>query len=403
MTGTIESTTGRPRRARQALALAALGAMLVGLSVVSLAGARDAKVLGKTKHTPNPDCPTDTQRHPCEGVGSVTGFPLVAGGEKRPMKVPENGKLVAWAIDLSRPKKSQRDFFGDLFKSEKLGKKPTARIAVIKHMKRHDYKLLRQSPVVNLSGALGRKQLFTLDKPLRIRKGQVVALTVPTWASNFASHIHRNKNRWRASRSRRNCAPSSGDEIDVQAIRAQEQAPAEGRLGARLRLRLHRGATPVLGLLRPRLTRPADRPRSPPGAQQASGCLSQRRSNRSAGLPGGGGMSLCAVSSPDDPPPPVEPLVPPPALVPPVPLPPLVEVSWCSQSWWTTSSWWSSEGLSRALRRGRAGGRRGGGLRSVVVPAAAGQRQSHRQRQGGERCERPAHEPPSSAGWRSPQ
>jgi hypothetical protein len=46
MTGTIESTTGRRRRARQALAFAALCAMLAGLSVVSLAGARDAKVLG---------------------------------------------------------------------------------------------------------------------------------------------------------------------------------------------------------------------------------------------------------------------------------------------------------------------------------------------------------------------
>ena len=39
---------------------------------------------------------------------------------------------------------------------------------------------------MKLSGALGRKEIFTLDKPLRIRKGQTVALTVPTWASNFA-------------------------------------------------------------------------------------------------------------------------------------------------------------------------------------------------------------------------
>jgi hypothetical protein len=216
MTGTNDSTTGQRRRASQALAFAALCVALVGLSVASLAGARDAKVLGKTKRTPNPDCPTDTQRHPCQGVGSVTGFPLVAGGEKRPMNVRQNGKLVAWAIDLSRPKKSQRDFFGDLFKSDKLGKDPTARIAVIKHKRRHDYKLLRQSPVVKLSGALGRRQVFTLDKPLRIRKGQIVALTVPTWASNFASHISRKNNRWRASRSRRNCAPNSSDDNDVR-------------------------------------------------------------------------------------------------------------------------------------------------------------------------------------------
>jgi hypothetical protein len=223
MTGTISSTTGPRRRVRQAMAFAALCAALVGVLAVSSAGARDAKVLGKTKHTPSPDCPKDTARHPCEGVGSVTGFPLVAGGKKRPMNVPEKGKLVAWAIDLSRPNKSQRDFFGDLFQSEGQGKKPTARIAVIKHQRRHDYKLLRQSPVVNLSGALGRRQLFTLDKPLRIRKGQIVALTVPTWASNFASHINRRNNKWRASRSRRNCAPRSSDESDVRRFARQSK------------------------------------------------------------------------------------------------------------------------------------------------------------------------------------
>ena len=223
MTGTIQSTTGRRRRARQAVAFAALCAALVGMIAVSSAGARDAKLLGKTKRTPSPDCPRDTSRHPCEGVGSVTGFPLVAGGEKRPMNVPKNGNLVAWSIELSRPNKSQQDFFGDLFESESHGKKPTARIAVIKHRKRHDYKLLRQSPVVNLSGALGRRQVFTLDKPLRIRKGQVVALTVPTWASNFASHINRRNNKWRASRSRDNCAPRSSDETDVRRFARQSK------------------------------------------------------------------------------------------------------------------------------------------------------------------------------------
>ena len=211
MTGTIESTTGPRRRARQALAFAALCAALIGADRRFVRGGEGREGARQDEAHAESRLPDGHQRHPCEGVGSVTGFPLVAGGEKRPMNVPENGKLVAWAIDLSRPKKSQREFFGDLFKSDELGKKPTARIAVIKHKRRHDYKLLRQSPVVNLSGALGRRQVFTLDKPLRIRKGQVVALTVPTWASNFASHISRRKNRWRASRSRRNCAPKASD------------------------------------------------------------------------------------------------------------------------------------------------------------------------------------------------
>ena len=77
--------------------------------------------------------------------------------------------------------------------------------------------------MVNLSGALGRRQVFTLDKPLRIRKGQVVALTVPTWASNFASHINRRNNKWRASRSPSNCAPRSSDETDVRRFARQSK------------------------------------------------------------------------------------------------------------------------------------------------------------------------------------
>ena len=40
------------------------------------------------------------------------------------MNVPENGKLVAWAIDLSRPNKSQREFFGDLFESDSSARSP---------------------------------------------------------------------------------------------------------------------------------------------------------------------------------------------------------------------------------------------------------------------------------------
>jgi hypothetical protein len=219
MTGTFELTAGRRRRARQALAFAALCAALVGLSLVSLAGAQNATVLGKTKRTPKPACPNRQQPENCEVVGRVTGFPLVASGEKRPFKVRRNGRIVAWAVDLSRPTKAQRNGVGTLFRSNRFGKVPTARLAVIRHRKRHRYRLLRQSPTVRLSGALGQKQLITLDRPLRVRRGQIVALTYPTWAPNFAHNgLSTRRNRWRASRSRRACAPKSGDPSDIRAF-----------------------------------------------------------------------------------------------------------------------------------------------------------------------------------------
>ncbi len=189
-------------------------AALVAIAAVSIAGAKDAKVLGKTRHTPAPSCPKA-----CQGVGRVTGFMRVADGTKFPFRARKNGKLVAFALDLSRPTKNQRNFFGTIFKGKKFGNAPSARVAVIEqNKKRHrTYKLLRQSPALDLTGALGRKEVFTLDKPLRIRKGQTVAITYPSWASNFAhKNLSADDNQWRASRSKKKCAPPSSDQSAIR-------------------------------------------------------------------------------------------------------------------------------------------------------------------------------------------
>jgi hypothetical protein len=211
MTGTSHSTTGPRGRTLPLVLFTALCAALIAGALVSSAGAKSAKVLGKTKHTPPPACPKDTASDPCSAVGRVTAFMRIADGERFPFKARRNGKIVAYALDLSRPNKKQRTFFGKVFKSHRFGKAPTARLAVIKQNphKRQKYKLLRQSPTVNLSGALGRKELFTLDKPLRIRKGQTVALTVPTWVSNFGlKNVSSAGNQWRASRRKGECNTS---------------------------------------------------------------------------------------------------------------------------------------------------------------------------------------------------
>jgi hypothetical protein len=221
--GSIASTSGRRGRFRDVLLFAALCAAVVAAVVVSSAGARNAKVLGKTRHTPDPACP----KTPCEAVGSVTGFQTVADGEKRPFRVRKDGKLVAWAVDLSRPKKSQRNFFGKFYKSSRFGAKPTARLAVLRRKSRREYKLLRQSPVVKLSGALGEKQVFTLDKPLRIRRGNIVALTIPTWASAFAVGLSSGGNQWRASRAHGRCTGNR----DIRRSRPQQKVDSVREYG----------------------------------------------------------------------------------------------------------------------------------------------------------------------------
>ena len=207
MTETTHSTHGR--RGRILLAFAALCAALVTVAAVSIAGATTAKVLGRTKNTPPPACPNKSNTSQCRVVGRVTGFPLMADGVKRPLNVHKNGHIVAWSIDLSRPTKDESDSLGTLFRNDRFGKKPTARISIIKKKQTgRDYKLVRQSPTINLKGALGQKEIFTLDQPLKVRKGQIVAISYPTWAPNFAfAGLNTNANQWRSSRTRGSCSP----------------------------------------------------------------------------------------------------------------------------------------------------------------------------------------------------
>jgi hypothetical protein len=131
----------------------------------------------------------------------------VADGEKHPFRVQRDGKLVAWAVDLGKPLKEGRNRLGTLFENKEFGKQPTGRIAVLKHKDKLSYKLRGQSPTMGLGGVLGRKQIFTLDKPLSVRKGDIVAFTSPTWTPNFRSRgLSRKDDQWRASRTKDNCA-----------------------------------------------------------------------------------------------------------------------------------------------------------------------------------------------------
>jgi hypothetical protein len=193
------------RRSLALLALASLLGALVAVLPAGTAGARSAKTLGNTDRTPKPSCP----RNPCEAVGSVTGLQIVADGKRGRFKARQDGTLVAWAMKLSRPNSEQRSFFGDFYESGEFGSRPTARISTLRRGKGRKYTLRRQSPVVDLSSAYNSRQVFTLTQPLRINKGEFLALTIPTWSPSFAVGLRGRGNVWRASRGRRKCEGAS--------------------------------------------------------------------------------------------------------------------------------------------------------------------------------------------------
>jgi hypothetical protein len=188
-------------RAR-AVALA-IGALIAPIAIVASAAALKAPratiVLGQTASSPSPACPA----LPCQAVGKVTGFQLSNGQVKLPFNVPREGTITEWTLALAQPTPTQRSFFNGFF-----GTPPEARLAILRRVPGTNpprYTLLSQSSIHVLSPYLGQSVKF--ESSLKVSKGDIVGLSIPTWAPAFAQGLPEN-NAWRASRAADKCPPT---------------------------------------------------------------------------------------------------------------------------------------------------------------------------------------------------
>jgi hypothetical protein len=195
----------------------------VGLfaALVAIAGPRAADsaplrvvILGQTSETPPASCPgkivNNVEITPCRVEGHVSGFQSIADGVPRPYEAPFEGKIVAWSITLANPSteetKTTTDEVG--FFNDFLGAPSQARIGVLRPIedtKPPKYKLVRQSPLETLNPYFGSTPVFALEHPLTVLQGQIVALTIPTWAPMFAFNVSAD-NTWRGSRLPEQCS-----------------------------------------------------------------------------------------------------------------------------------------------------------------------------------------------------
>jgi hypothetical protein len=213
--GAAENRIGR---SRAPVALALAGALIALIVVVWPGTAGSAPlgvvVLGKTPTTPPASCPgkivNNVEVIPCRVEGHVTGFQAIAGGVNQPYEAPFDGKIVAWSITLARPSRADTATTTNevSFFDEFLGKPSQARIGVLRPVEGSDppkYTLVRQSPLEVLNPYFGSTPIFALDHPLSVLRGQIVALTVPTWAPMFAFNVS-DEDTWRGSRISGHCA-----------------------------------------------------------------------------------------------------------------------------------------------------------------------------------------------------
>jgi hypothetical protein len=210
-------TKSRPRHAWALTAAAAC--LLAVLVAAALPGAADSAplrvvVLGQTSEMPPASCPGEIVNNeeikPCRVEGHVTGYQTVADGLSEPYEAPFEGKIVAWSITLARPSTKETKTTTDevSFFNEFLGSPAEARIGVLRPVEGSNpprFTLVRQSPVQVLNPYFGSTPIFALEHPLTVLKGQIVALTVPTWAPMFAFNVSA-ENTWRGSRAPEHCA-----------------------------------------------------------------------------------------------------------------------------------------------------------------------------------------------------
>lgn len=142
-------------------------------------------------------CPDD----PCLALTYTTGLQAQIGDQKNVMTARRAGRLVAFTVKLGKPKKEQVAFYQKNF-----GKVSKARITVLKPEESLKFRVSGQSEEFALDEYFGRTVQFPLKRTLTVKKGYVIALSVPTWAPVLAANLEKT-NAWRASRPKGSCDP----------------------------------------------------------------------------------------------------------------------------------------------------------------------------------------------------
>lgn len=143
----------------------------------------------------DPSCPKR-----CQALGMVSGYQLRQGDRVNPFRVDRDGRITAFTLTLGRPSDSQARFFTSTF-----GGPPRARISIVRRGTLRKHRLLAQSAIFDLAPHMGTTRRFRVSPPLEVKEGNVVALTVPTWAPAFAVGLS-DREGWRSSRDQRRCA-----------------------------------------------------------------------------------------------------------------------------------------------------------------------------------------------------
>jgi hypothetical protein len=176
-------------------------ALALALPAAAPATLAEVGVIPPTTPATVPSCPAT----PCLAVSRTTGFQVKVGRLHNPLSSIRSGTIVAWTIMLGKPNATQVKFF-----NANEGGPSEAGIAILRPQRKPNltFKLVAQSPLVKLEPYFGETAQFPLETTIPIKKGDIVALTVPSWAPALALGFGGDTS-WRASRQKSGCTSTS--------------------------------------------------------------------------------------------------------------------------------------------------------------------------------------------------
>lgn len=166
----------------------------VSLALPAIAPARIDEV-GEVEPAPTASCPA----RPCLAVSRTTGYQAKIGEKRNTHVIPADGRIVAWSITLGKPGQKQIAFF-----DKNLGGTSAAQITILNPRRKLRSRAVAQGEPRKLQRYFGSTVQFPLEKSIPVKKGWVVALTVPTWAPALAVGLGGDTS-WRASRGKGKC------------------------------------------------------------------------------------------------------------------------------------------------------------------------------------------------------
>jgi len=208
-----------------------VGALALCALVPSAAMATEIQ-LGETK-TPMvaPVCPPGVAQNQCNiVVPQLTVFNVASDGVQNPMIVHRPGELVSVKIGISAISSDVKTLRTDVsYLNKTYGGPAEAELAVLRQVgKRANfrYAVVAESPAYQLQPYRSQVVQFPLATPLPVVPGELVALTVPTWAPILSYDLTASKFAYRQSRMS-NCTKAGASTV----IQAQLTIGQQARYG----------------------------------------------------------------------------------------------------------------------------------------------------------------------------